>query len=62
MVIASTDPVAADVIAAQQLFQAEGSTDTSTTVGRIEHMQDAAKIGVGIADPSRIQVLNVSLG
>jgi len=61
LVIASTDPVAADVIAAQQLFQAEGVADASTAVGRIEHIQDAAKIGVGVADPSRIQVLNVSV-
>lgn len=62
LVIASTDPVAADVIAAQQLFQAEGLTDTSSAVGNIVHIQDAAKIGVGVADPSRIQVLNLSVG
>jgi uncharacterized protein (DUF362 family) len=60
-VIASTDPVAADVIAAQQLFQAEGLADPSSAVGNIAHIQDAAKIGVGIADPSRIQVLNLSV-
>ena len=56
LVIASTDPVAADVIAAQQLFQAEGLADTSSAVGSIVHIQDAAKSGVGVADPSRIHV------
>ena len=61
-VIASTDPVAADVIAAEQLFQAEGLTDTAGAVGNIVHIEAAAKIGVGVADPSRIQVLNLSLG
>jgi uncharacterized protein (DUF362 family) len=62
LVIASTDPVAADVVAAQQLFQAEGFSDVSSGVGGIEHIQDAAKIGVGVADVSRIQVLNVNAG
>ncbi len=47
LVIASTDPVAADVIAAQQLFQAEGLADTSSAVGSIVHIQDAAKMESG---------------
>ena len=61
MLIASTDPVAADVIGAQLLFHAEGIADPSAAVGRIAHIQNAARLGVGIADPTRIQVLNVSI-
>jgi uncharacterized protein (DUF362 family) len=61
LVIASLDPVAADVVAAEELFKAEGASDPRGAVGSIEHIRRAAESGVGVADRSKIQVLEVSL-
>jgi uncharacterized protein (DUF362 family) len=62
LVLASTDPVAADLVAAEELFKAEGIADPSGAAASIEHIQNAARLGVGTADPSRIEVMNVSVG
>lgn len=61
MIVASTDPVAADLIAAEELFKAEGAADPHAAAARIDHIQNAAQVGVGTADPSKIEVLNVNL-
>ena len=61
LVIASLDPVAADVVAAEELFKAEGVSDPRGSVGRIEHIQRAAELGIGVADRSKIEVLDVTL-
>jgi hypothetical protein len=61
LVVASTDPVAADLVAAEELFKAEGVTDPSGVAASIDHIQNAARLGVGIADLSRIEVLNVNV-
>jgi uncharacterized protein (DUF362 family) len=62
LVLASTDPVAADLVAAQELLKAEGIADPSDAAASIDHIQNAARLGVGTADLSRIEVLNVSVG
>jgi uncharacterized protein (DUF362 family) len=61
IIVASTDPVAADLIAAAELFKAEGAADPQAAATRIDHIQNAAQVGVGTSDPSKIEVLNVSL-
>jgi len=61
LVIASLDPVAADAVAAEELFKAEGVSDPRGAVSRIEHIQKAAELGIGVADRSRIEVLDVTL-
>ena len=62
LVVASTDPVAADLIAAEELFKAEGTTDPRGAAISINHIQNAAQLGVGIADFSKIQVLTLNIG
>jgi len=62
LVVASTDPVAADIIAAEELFLAEGVADPPSAATRVDHIQNAAQQGVGVADRSKIQVLNLSVG
>lgn len=62
LVIASLDPVAADAVAAEELFKAEGASDPRGAVSRIEHIQKAAELGIGVADRSKIEVLDVTLG
>jgi len=61
MIVASTDPVAADLIAAQELFKAENAADPQAAAARIDHIQNAAQVGVGTADPSKIEVLNINV-
>jgi len=61
LVIASLDPVAADAVAAEELFKAEGVSDPHGAVSRIEHIQRAAELGIGVADSSKIEVLEVTL-
>jgi len=61
MVVASLDPVAADVVAAEELFKAEGVADPRRSITSIEHIQRAAELGVGVADRSKIEVLEVTL-
>ncbi len=61
MVIASTDPVAADLVAAEELFKAEGIADSRDQTRRIEHIQKAAQMGIGVADRSSIEVVDISL-
>ena len=62
LVFASTDPVAADIVAAEELFKAEGFADPQSTAAIIAHIQNAARLGVGTADMSKIEVVNVSVG
>ena len=61
ILIASTDPVAADLVAAQELFKAEGISDTRAAADNVSYIQYAAKAGVGTADPSKIEVLNLNV-
>jgi uncharacterized protein (DUF362 family) len=61
LVFASTDPVAVDLVAAEELFKAEGITDPRTAAASVSHIQTAAQLGVGVADLSKIEVLNVSV-
>lgn len=61
LVIASLDPVAADVVAAEELFKAEGVADPRGSVTRIEHIQRAVELGVGVADRAKIEALEVTL-
>jgi len=61
LVIASLDPVAADAVAAEELFKAEGASDPRGAVSRIEHIQRAAELGIGVAERSKIEVLDVTL-
>jgi uncharacterized protein (DUF362 family) len=61
MIVASTDPVAADLIAAEELFKAEGAADPHAAAALIDHIQNTAQVGVGTTDPSKIEVVNVSL-
>jgi len=60
-VIASLDPVAADIVAAEELFKAEGVTDPAASAGRVEHIQMAAELGVGVADRSKIEIVEVKI-
>jgi uncharacterized protein (DUF362 family) len=61
LVFASTDPVAADIVAAQELFRAEGSLDPRGAATSVSHIQNAGQLGVGVAEPSKIEVLNVNV-
>jgi uncharacterized protein (DUF362 family) len=61
LVFASTDPVAVDLVAAQELFKAEGNSDPRAAAAKVGYIQSAARAGVGLADLSKIQVLNVSV-
>jgi uncharacterized protein (DUF362 family) len=61
MTIASLDPVAADVIAAEELFRAEGVNDPRSSVSRVEHIQKAAELGVGVAERSKIEIIDVRI-
>jgi len=60
-VFASTDPVAADIVAAQELFLAEGVADARVAASNVSHIQNAAQLGVGVSDPSKIEVLRLSV-
>lgn len=60
-VMASLDPVAADLVAAEELFKAEGATDPTASAGRVEHIRMAAELGVGVADRSKIEVMEVKV-
>ena len=61
MVIVSKDPVAADAIAALELFKLEGVGDPLKELYRIEHIVKAEKIGLGIANPERIRVIHKTI-
>jgi len=56
-VIASHDPVAADLIAAERLFKAEQDPNPLQAANAVPHIQDAAALGVGTNDPDRISRL-----
>ena len=58
-VVASTDPVAADIVAAQELFSAEGVADSRSAASSVNHIQKAAQVGVGVSDLSKIEVLRL---
>ena len=60
-IIASMDPVAADLIAAEKLFALEGVGSPKDTADGIAHIQKAAELGVGSADRSKIKVLEATL-
>jgi len=60
-IIASRDPVAADLIAAEKLFALEGVDSPKDRADGIVHIQKAAELGVGFADRSRIQVFEATL-
>ena len=50
-VFASSDIVAADVVAAQALFGLRG--------GEVAHIRMAGEAGIGVSDPGRIRVTEV---
>jgi len=60
-VIASQDPVAADLIAAERLFEAERDPDPLQVAREVPHIQKAAALGVGTNDPDRISRLEREL-
>ena len=60
-IIASRDPVPADLIAAEMLFGLEGKSSPKDAAGEIAHIQKAAELGVGTADRSKIKVLETTL-
>jgi len=60
-IIASRDPVAADLIAAEILFALEGASSPKDAADGIVHIQKAAELGVGTADRSKIKVFEATL-
>jgi len=60
-IIASRDPVAADLIAAERLFALEGASSPKDAADGIVHIQKAAELGVGFADRSKIKVFEGTL-
>jgi len=60
-IIASRDPVAADLIAAEMLFALEGASSPKDAADGIVHIQKAAELGVGTADRSKIKVFEATL-
>ena len=60
-IIASLDPVAADLIAAERLFALEGTSSPKDAADGIVHIQKAAELGVGFADRSKIKVFQATL-
>lgn len=63
MVIASTDPVAADLTAAQKLFEAErmDRSDAIDQAHKIRHIQEAARRVIGTNDLSKIKVIEETI-
>ena len=60
-IIASRDPVAADLIAAEMLFALEGASSPKELADGIAHIQKAAELGVGTADRSKIKLVEATL-
>ncbi len=60
-IIASKDPVAADLIAAEKLFALEGASSPKDAADGIVHIQKAAELGVGFADRSKIKIFESTL-
>jgi len=60
-IIASRDPVAADLIAAEKLFALEGASSPKDAADGIVHIQKAAELGVGFADRSKIKIFESTL-
>jgi len=60
-IIASRDPVAADLIAAELLFALEGKSSPKDVADEIVHIWKAAELGVGSADRSKIKILEATL-
>ena len=56
-VLASRDPVAMGLIAAEYLFRLEGDENPLETALNVPHIKLAAELGIGINDPSRIRVI-----
>jgi len=56
-IIASGDPVAADLIASKLLFELEGTTDPMGKAMNVKHIKLAEEVGVGTADPNSIEVI-----
>ena len=57
MVIVSKDPIAADAIAALELFKLEGIDSPLNELYKIEHIIKAGELGLGEANPEKIEVL-----
>jgi len=60
-IMASRDPVAADLIAAEVLFGLDGKSSPNDAADGIVHIWKAAELGVGSADRSKIKVLEATL-
>jgi len=60
-VIASQDPVAADLIAAERLFEAERDPDPLQVARGVPHIERAAALGVGTNDPDWISRLEAQV-
>jgi uncharacterized protein (DUF362 family) len=61
-IIASKDPVAADLIAAEKLFALEDASSPKDAAEAIVHIQKAAELGIGFADRTKIKVFEATLG
>lgn len=60
-VFASHDPVAADLIAAERLFEAEHNPDPLEAAREVSHIQKAAALSVGTIDPDKISRLEAEV-
>lgn len=56
-VLASRDPVALDLVAAEYLFKLEGHADPLRAAMNVPHIRLAAELGVGTNDISRIELI-----
>jgi uncharacterized protein (DUF362 family) len=56
-ILASRDPVALDLIAAEYLFRLEGNESPLEAALSVPHIKLAAELGIGINNPSRIHVV-----
>lgn len=56
-VLASRDPVALDLTAAEYLFELEGDSEPLKTASEVPYIRLAAELGVGTNDPSRIELI-----
>ena len=54
--IVSRDPVAADLIAAIELFKLEGLTNPLNEALKIKHIVKACQLGIGCCDINKIEV------
>ncbi len=61
-ILASGDPVAVDVIAAEYLFKLEGHISPLKAALNVAHIRLAAELGVGTNDISKIEVIERKVG